>query len=126
MFERSGHRYAYPAAMEETVVQDPFVAATEEGARLLGTRSTVQWEMFGTWRTAEETFLPKYVKRGGPIRGVFPVNVPYMIPIVTWKPDQFFKRIEGRMAGRWCCSGPGSGGGSMGVVESWDLNRNSI
>jgi len=127
MLGPSGYMYAYPAAMEETVIQDQFVAATEEGARLLGTGSTVHWELFGTWRYAEETFLPKYAKRGGPIRGVFPVNVPYMIPILTWKPNQFFKVIEGQDGGKvvlfrpreW--RGVDGGGGVTGFEDEFFL-----
>lgn len=128
----SGYLYAYPASLEETEVQDRFVAATEEAARILGTRSTVHWEWLGTWPTAEETFLPKYAKRGGPIRGVFPVNVPYMIPILTWKPGQFFKVIEAQDGGKvvlfrpreW--RGVDGGGGILGFEKEFFLTPESM
>jgi len=128
----SGHLYALPASMEETSVQDQFVAATERDARLLGTRSTVDWEWLGTWRTAEETFLPRYARKEGAIKGVFPVNVPYMIPIVTWKPGQFFKVIEGQDGGKvvlfrpreW--RGVDGGGGILGFEQEFFLTPESM
>ncbi len=99
MLPPSGHLYAYPASMGEEM-QDRFAAATEQDARLLGTRSTVHWEWWDTWQRAETEFLPKYAREGGVIGGVFPVNVPYMIPTFTWgDPDQFFKVLVGRDGG---------------------------
>jgi len=128
----SGHLYALPASMEETVVQDQFVAATEEDARLLGTRSTVHWEWLGTWQVAEETLLPRYARREGPIQGVFPVNVPYMIPIASWKPGQFFKRIEGPDGGKVALFRPrewrgvDGGGGVTGLEHEFYLTPESM
>jgi hypothetical protein len=50
--------------------------------------------MVGTWHDAEEHFLPKYVK-GGAIRGVFPVNVPFAFPTFEWWPEeQFFEVLS--------------------------------
>ncbi len=95
MLPPSGHLYSYPASMEETAMQDMFVAATENDARLLGTMSTVHWEWFNKWTRAEKDFLPRYAKRDGAIRGVFPVNVPYMFPTFTWEDGQFFKVLDG-------------------------------
>lgn len=100
MLPPSGHLYAYPASLEETTMQGNFVAATEEDARLFGTRSTVHWDFFDTWKYAEEVFLPKYAKMDGAIKGIFPVNVPYMLPIGTWNPNQFFKVITGQDGGK--------------------------
>jgi len=100
MLPPSGHLYAYPASLEEEA-QDRFVAATEQDARLLGTRSTVDWEWGDTWQRAEREFLPKYARAGGAIGGVFPVNVPYMFPAFTWPdPGPFFKVLEGRDGGK--------------------------
>ncbi len=100
MLPPSGHLYAYPASLEETTMQDEFVAATEDDAQLFGTHSTVHWEFFDTWQYAEEVFLPKYATMDGAIQGVFPVNVPYMLPTGTWNPNQFFKVITGQDGGK--------------------------
>ena len=76
MLPPSGHLYAYPSSLEASTMQDKFVAATEEDARLLGTRSTVQWEFFDRWQYAENAFLPKYAKMDGAIRACFPSTFP--------------------------------------------------
>jgi hypothetical protein len=96
----SGHLYGYPASMEETRMQDAFVAATEDDARLLGTQSTVDWEWFTTWAYAEEKVLTKYARRDGTIKGIFPVNVPYFLPTFTWERNQFFKILVGPDGGK--------------------------
>lgn len=100
MLPPSGHLYAYPSSLEEAYMQDAFVAATEQDARLLGTESTVHWEWFDTWRNAEDEFLPKYARQDGAIKGVFPVNVPYSLPTGTWLPNEFFKVLTGQDGGK--------------------------
>jgi len=95
MLPPSGHLYAYPSSMEKKTMQDAFAAATEKDARLLGTSGTVHWEWFTKWRYAEQVFLPKYAKMDGIIKGVFPVNVPYLFPTFTWDRNQFFKVLVG-------------------------------
>jgi hypothetical protein len=96
----SGHLYAYPSSMPPDE-QARFAAATEEDARLLGVTGVVHWDFFDGWRYAEERFLPQYARQGGPIRGVFPVNVPYTRPTFTWwEPDRFFKVLAGADGGR--------------------------
>ena len=91
----SGHLYAYPTSLAEED-QDRFVSATEEDARILGTTSTVHWDWWETWRSAESHFLPKYASEGGAIRGVFPINVPYMFPTFTWwDHSSFFQVLVG-------------------------------
>ena len=91
----SGHLYAYPTSLNEED-QDRFVSATEQDARVLGVNSTVHWDWFDTWERAEDHFLPKYARAEGVIRGVFPVNVPYMFPTFTWWPsDRFFNVLAG-------------------------------
>lgn len=96
----SGHLYAYPSSLSESA-QDRFVAATEEDACILGIAGTVHWDWAGTWRNAEGHFLPKYARAGGPIRGVFPVNVPYLLPTFPWWPqEQFFEVLTGAGGGR--------------------------
>lgn len=100
MLPPSGHLYAYPSSLESTTMQDQFIVATEQDARLIGADSTVHWEFFHKWRYAENEFLPKYAKKDGSITGVFPVNVPYLLPTGTWLPDQFFKVIAGQDGGK--------------------------
>lgn len=99
MLPPSGHLYAYPASLNESD-QDRFVAATEQDARLLGVQGVVDWEWYTTWRPAVEQFLPKYAKANGPIRGVFAVNVPYVLsPFPWWPPDRFFEVLTGADGG---------------------------
>jgi hypothetical protein len=91
----SGHLYAYPSSLRDDE-QKQFVAETEQDARVLGVNSTVHWDWFQTWRTAEDDFLPRYARAGGAIHGVFPVNVPYMLNAFSWWPsNQFFKVLAG-------------------------------
>ena len=96
----SGHLYAYPSSLAEAD-QDRFIAATQEDARLLDVAGTVHWDWLGTWRDAEDHFLPKYARLEGAVHGVFPVNVPYLAPTFTWWPrDRFFEVIVGQDGGR--------------------------
>ena len=95
----SGHLYAYPTSLNEED-QVRFVQATEQDARILGINSTVHWDWAGTWEDAEALFLPKYARADGVIRGVFPVNVPYMFPTFPWWPEEdFFKVLVGQDGG---------------------------
>ncbi len=95
----SGHLYAYPTSLNEND-QNRFVTATEEDARILGVNSTVHWDWSGTWDDAEDHFLPKYAKVDGVIRGIFPVNVPYLLPTFPWWPeDRFFNVLTGKDGG---------------------------
>jgi len=98
MLPPSGHLYAYPSSMEEMTIQNKFVAATEKDAQLLGTHSTVHWEWFNKWPYAEDKFLPKYAD--GAVKGVFPVNVPYMFPTFTWVRNRFFKMLTDKDGGK--------------------------
>ena len=96
----SGHLYAYPSSLAEGD-QDRFVAATEEDARILGVTGTVHWDWTDSWHDAEDHFLPKYATANSAIRGVFPVNVPYMFPAFDWWPDtRFFEVITGKDGGK--------------------------
>lgn len=93
----SGHLYAYPSAMNGDD-QDRFVEATERDARLLDTHSVVHWDFAGTWHTAEFEFLPKYALADD-IRGIVPLNVPYMVPAFPeWSADSFSKVLDGKVA----------------------------
>ncbi len=91
----SGHLYAYPSSLNEAD-QDRFAAATEADARILGTSSVVHWEWFSSWRYAESEFLPRYAHAGGAVRGVFPVNVPYLIEAFpAWDASEFYRVLPG-------------------------------
>jgi len=85
----SGHTYSYPSMMH-TADQEEYVRLTEEDARLLNTSGTVTWEFLGFWYHALHKFLPRYSEKGV-IRGVFPVNVPYMVPIMEFGFEEQFK-----------------------------------
>jgi hypothetical protein len=96
----SGHLYAYPTSLAADS-QDRFVQATEEDACILGLTGTVHWDLNESWSQAEESFLPKYATVDGMVRGVFPVNVPYMFPTFAWWPDgQFFEVLTGADGGK--------------------------
>ena len=91
----SGHLYAYPTSLAEGA-QDQFVAATEDDARVLGIHGVVHWDWNDSWREAEDHLLPKYARQGGAIQGVFPINVPFMLPTFPWwKAERFFKVLVG-------------------------------
>lgn len=95
----SGHLYAYPSSLAADS-QDRFVAATEADACILGIAGTVHWDWLGTWHDAEDSFLPKYARAGGPVRGIFPVNVPYLVETFPWWPDdQFYEVLSGAGGG---------------------------
>lgn len=96
----SGHLYSYPTSMNEQD-QTRFVKATEDDARLLGIHGTVHWDWAGTWKDAEEIFLPKYARTDGVVRGIFPVNVPYMLPTFPWWPEEdFYNVLTGKDGGK--------------------------
>lgn len=100
MLPPSGHLYSYPSSLEAGEVQENYIAATENDARLLGTEGVVHWEWFTDWRRTENELLPKYARRDGAIRGVVAVNVPYLFPTFTWGRNQFFKVLVGPDAGQ--------------------------
>ena len=90
----SGHLYAYPTSLD-AADQDRFVAATERDAEILDAHSTVHWEWFDSWGEAESSFLPKYAA-GGQIRGVIPVNVPYLLDAFPdWPEDRSYEVLDG-------------------------------
>lgn len=96
----SGHLYAYPTSLQNAD-GDRFVAATERDAQILGARGTVHWDWFTTWTDAELRLLPKYAKVDGPIRGIFPVNVPYALPAFPrWPAEQFYRVLSGSDGGK--------------------------
>jgi hypothetical protein len=96
----SGHLYAYPSSMG-SADQDRFVSETEQDARILGISGTVHWDWFNTWMEAEDVFLPKYATAGGPVRGIFPVDVPYSFTAFpAWPPEQFYEVLSGGGGGQ--------------------------
>ncbi len=95
----SGHFYAYPTSLRAED-DDRFVAATERDAAILGVHGVVHWDWFTTWNDAQARLLPKYAKPDGAIRGIFPINVPYSVPIFpTWPADQFYEILAGNDGG---------------------------
>ncbi len=96
----SGHLYAYPTSLADAD-QDRFVAATQQDARILGVTGTVHWDWSDSWQDAEGHFLPKYATADGAIRGVFPVNVPFMLPAFDWWPTgRFYEVLAGKDGGK--------------------------
>jgi hypothetical protein len=95
----SGHLYAYPSSLASDA-QDRFVTATEQDACSLGVTGVVHWDWAGTWEDAERRFLPKYARLGGAIRGVFAMNVPYVLPAFTWPASRFFTILTGPDGGQ--------------------------
>lgn len=91
----SGHLYSYPTSLAPQE-QDRFVAATEQDARLYGSHTVVHWDRNGTWQDALATMLPKYAHSGGAIRGIVPVNVPYLYDAFPdWSSTERHRIIEG-------------------------------
>jgi hypothetical protein len=118
----SGHLYAYPTSLAADS-QDRFVHATEVDACILGVTGTIHWDWAGTWSDAEEKFLPKYARADGSIRGIFPVNVPYLFPTFTWWPgDQFFEVLTGADGGQLALFKPREW---RGVDNDNDVHRRS-
>ncbi|MEL6178242.1 MAG: hypothetical protein AAFS10_04780, partial [Myxococcota bacterium] len=96
----SGHQYAYPTSMNDQAGA-LFVEATERDARILGLGSVVHWDWSTTWRDAENSFLPQYATADGPIRGIFPVNVPFFLDTFPWwSNDQYYNVLNGRDGGQ--------------------------
>jgi hypothetical protein len=70
---------------------------TEEDALMLSTSGTVHWEWFGHWNKAVDNFMPRYsaltgTKGRGIVRGIFPVNVPFNMPMgAIFKPLEYYR-----------------------------------
>lgn len=89
----SGHLYSYPSMMSSED-QASFVAATETDAYLLNSSGSVEWEFAGTWGAAISNYLPHYAARSV-VNYFVAVNVPYMLPMLEFAADEFFKLIGG-------------------------------
>lgn len=87
----SGDLYAYPSLMSDAD-QAKFVEHTERDCELLSTSATVAWEFMGSWENAIDSYFPRYADRGV-VTALFPVNVPFMIPIKEFRRDEDFKVI---------------------------------
>lgn len=90
----SGDLYSYPSLFPSHV-QDQYVSNTEEDCLLLDCSGSTTWEWFGTWKHAVDEFYPKYADKGI-IRGLFPVNVPYLFPIEIFADGEDFKIFGGK------------------------------
>ncbi|CAK0840118.1 unnamed protein product, partial [Prorocentrum cordatum] len=85
----SGHTYAYPGMMLQED-QRRFVRLTVEDAHLLNTSGIVACEFMGYWHHAINEYFPRYSEQNV-VRGLFGVNVPYMIPVAEFGFREQFK-----------------------------------
>jgi hypothetical protein len=100
MLPPSGYQYAYPGAMAKSV-QPRFASETERVGKLLGTRSVIHWEWFEDWGASVANYIPRYARKDGQIRGVFPMNVPYLIEAFpSWPAEKEYEIIKGEDGGR--------------------------
>ena len=85
----SGHLYSYPGMMGADD-QARYVTATERDCEIMSTSGSVHWEWFGTWSRAIANFIPQYAVNSI-VQGLFPVNVPYMLPMAEggWGHDHY-------------------------------------
>lgn len=90
----SGDLYSYPGEMQ-SADQQQFVQNTERDCHIMNTSATVEWEWFDTWPNALSDYYPRYSDRGI-VRGLFAVNVPYMLPIWLFKPNEYYRIIDPR------------------------------
>jgi hypothetical protein len=75
--------------------QASFVASTERDSELLNTSGTVTWEWFTSWHKAINEFYPQYSKRGI-VRSAYAVNVPFNLPTLMFRPNEFYKVLNDR------------------------------
>jgi hypothetical protein len=81
--------------------QARFASKTEDAAYLYGTHGVVHWEWLDGWESAVGEFLPRYARQDGQIRGIFPVNVPYLVEAFpSWPSEQTYTVLEGSDGGR--------------------------
>ena len=88
----SGALYSYPGSMQPED-QAKFVTSTEEDSILMNTSASVSWEWFGTWSAAINSYFPQYAVNKV-VRSFYAVNVPYMIPIIEFSLNEFFKVLN--------------------------------
>lgn len=90
----SGYLYAYPGMMRSSD-QAEFVNQTERVSRLMNTSNTVSWEFMGTWDESIAHFYPRYAT-ADVVHGIFPVNVPYTMPIIAFGVREQYKLLGKR------------------------------
>ncbi|RMF15291.1 MAG: hypothetical protein D6761_08145 [Candidatus Dadabacteria bacterium] len=96
----SGYLYAYPSMLNDEN-EALFAAETERTARILGTHSVIHWEWFEAWADSRAHYLPRYAHAGNQIRGIFPVNVPYIAePFPDWPSEQMYEMLTGADGGQ--------------------------
>lgn len=121
----SGHTYAYPGSMEGTD-QATFVAQTEADALLYNTSGTVAWEFTGSWPHAISSYFPRYAAKGR-VRGLFPVNVPFMLPVLAFRSNEDYKLMGDGGKGPPVLFKPrewrGAGGGDKQNLNATQLAR---
>jgi hypothetical protein len=89
----SGALYSYPSLMGPAD-QAAFVAQTEAAAHLYNASASVAWEVMGTWQAAIASYFPRYAERGV-VRALFALNVPFVVPVVEFAENEFFKVLGG-------------------------------
>ena len=81
------------SGMMHAADQATFIANTERDAILLNTSTSVSWEFLGTWNHALSEFYPQYSAENV-VRGIFPVNVPYMVPVAAFGLKEEYKVLN--------------------------------
>jgi len=88
----SGHLYAYPGMMDDSM-QASFMSSTQKDCELLLARGSVHWEWFYGWSQTFETYFPKYNIPDSCTTSFFATNVPFNFPTdVLW--DDSYKTID--------------------------------
>lgn len=85
----SGDLYSYPALMSDDD-QARHVANTEADCAAMSSTGIVDWEWAFTWPSAIKHYFPRYAPKGV-VHAIFPVNVPFLLPIFAFKSDEYFK-----------------------------------
>lgn len=91
MLPPSGDLYSYPSEFPDDL-QTIYAKNTAQGCYLMNTSGTVHWEWFGHWSKATSNFFPRYDH--SQVKGIFPVNVPFNVPMVeVFRPGEFYHII---------------------------------
>jgi len=85
----SGDLYSYPSQMSDQV-QASHVAATERDCVAMATNGIVDWEFMFTWPKAISDYYPRFTNKGV-VQAIFPVNVPYLVPVFAFKDNEYYK-----------------------------------
>jgi len=80
----SGHLYAYPGMMDDSM-QASFMSSTQKDCELLLARGSVHWEWFYGWSQTFDTYFPKYNIPDSCTTSFFATNVPFNFPTdILW------------------------------------------